>query len=682
VKKLFKYLALALTLMFFAAIFLALWLRHEFTRVSIDYDQAAWAATAVAPLDGAAKRQTPCDQQYPLRRAFFGALHVHTAASYDATAFGTTNTADDAYRFARGEPVELRLHGDLNNYRPPALRISSPLDFMAITDHAEAMGENRLCYKEDSASYGLLVCRLFRGDIRLPVDEGLQPLVRLASQAVFGQDRSARVCGADASRCKKAATQAWRDNQASTERWGDGSSNCEFSTFHAYEYSLAEEASNLHRNVIFKSDTVPQTPLSARDARKPEQLWRWLDEVCIAGNTHCDALTIPHNSNWSNGRMWSPISASDLPLQQKTQLAALRSRLEPLAEIMQVKGDSECRNGIASVMGAPDELCDFEKLRPAQEAISDCGDGFGSGGMMLKGCTSRNSYVRYALSTGLSEEQKLGVNPFKLGIVAASDTHNAVPAVELEKGHLGSHGADRNIQQRLQGEKQVPGGIATGSPVRYNPGGIAGVYARENSRAALFEAMQQRETFGTSGPRIEPRFFAGWRVDANICKTPDYLVQAYRNGVPMGSDLPPRPAAAASPVFIASASADPRSGLLQRVQIIKGWVDDEGRTHQAVYDVAGDGDNGATVDPGSCAVSGPGSKQLCNTWQDPQFDPTVPAVYYARVLENPSCRWSHHDCLSLPEEERPASCSDPDLPWQIQERAWTSPIWYRPEAEN
>lgn len=379
--------------------------------------------------------------------------------------------------------------------------------------------------------------------------------------------------------------------------------------------------------------------------------------------------------------MWFPYSYRDWPLQQQQEMARLRAQLEPLAEVMQVKGDSECRNGIASVLGSADEFCDFEKLRAPEQVIADCGEDFGSGGMMLQGCASRFSYVRYALTAGLLEQQQLGVNPFKLGVVAATDTHIGAPAAGLERGHMGSHGIDRDPKHRLTGEVEVPGGIGTGSPARYNPGGIAGVYAVENSRKALFAAMQRRETFGTSGPRIRPRFFAGWKLDKEICQSGDFLKLAYSAGVPMGGDLPASPAGAVGgPLFVVSASRDPRPGanLLQRIQVIKGWLDAEGNTHQAVYDVAGNPDNGAAVDRENCAVSGSGFDQLCSTWQDPEFNPQQAAVYYTRVLENPSCRWSHHDCLALPAQQRPPMCSDPLLPWQIQERAWTSPIWYQP----
>lgn len=660
-----------------------LWLRYEFQRVAQDSaGLALWEQVPVRSLSDPPQVPTDCARQYPHNRAWFGDLHVHTAASYDATSFGVTTTVDDAYRFARGTPLPLRLSGDAPDYQPPVLQIDRPLDFVAVTDHAESLGETRLCFTRGAAAYHSLVCGLYRGDVRLPLGDKLQSLVRLASFAIFGQDRSTRVCGADGSLCKDQAIAVWRENQISTEAFYDASANCEFTTFHAYEYTLADDASNLHRNVIFRSSTVPQAVLSAKDAPTPELLWQWLDKTCIAGHAQCDVLAIPHNSNWSSGRMWFPYSNRDIPPEQQRAQAALRARLEPLAEVMQVKGDSECRNGIGSVLGDTDELCDFEKLRPASEAIEDCGEDIGSGGMMLKGCVSRYSFLRYALTAGLAEQDKLGVNPFRFGIIASTDTHIAAPAAVAEKGYQGSHGNDRRLQDRLLSKIEVPGDIATGSPVRYNPGGIAGIYARENSRSALFDAMQRRETFGTSGPRIEPRFFAGWNLRADLCDSENYLADAYRDGVPMGAELPVANSHRYGPVFVASASRDPRDGgnLLQRIQIVKGWIDAAGRTHQAVFDIAGAAPGEASVDPASCTVSGRGFSQLCATWQDPQFDPQSSAVYYARVLENPSCRWSRYDCLTLPELHRPPSCDDPELPWQIQERAWTSPIWYRPPS--
>lgn len=656
------------------------WLRQEFSRVQSDAElDDYWSTIAVEAQQSDLPSPLPC-KKTDQKRAFFGALHVHTGSSYDATAFGTTAGVDDAYRFATGESLALRLRGDAPEFNPPEQTLSTPLDFMAVTDHAESLGEARLCFTPDSKPYSTLVCRLYRGEIRLPAAEETQPILRLATLAIFGKDRSARVCGSDGSLCRAEAAASWRQNQRSTERWYDRSEACSFTTFHAYEYTLAEASSNLHRNVIFRTSVVPQAPLGSKDAQTPEDLWRWLKQVCIEGNPHCDVLAIPHNSNWSSGRMWYPYSNRDLDQNSRIEQAQLRAELEPLAEIMQTKGDSECRNRITSVLGAPDEFCNFEKLRAATEVIEDCDETVGSGGMMLTGCTSRYNFVRYALAAGLKERRVLGVNPFAMGIIAATDTHNGMPAADTEEHYQGSHGMDRNVLSRLQGSKEVPGGIGKGSPVRYGPGGVAGVYAYENSREALFDAMRRRETFGTSGPRITPRFFAGWDLDRVDCQSPGFIDHASEIGVPMGGQLPVPDEAVpqGGPVFLASASRDPRegAGLLQRIQVIKSWVDENGDTRQAVYDIAGDPNNGARVDRNSCETSGSGFNQLCATWRDPDFDPTLSAVYYARVLENPSCRWSQHDCNRLPQAERPESCSDANLPWQIQERAWTSPVWY------
>ena len=620
---------------------------------------------------------TPCIEQYPLRKAWFGALHIHTAASFDATAFGVTNSADDAYAFARGRTTALRLLDDPDDAQIPTVTISAPLDFAAVTDHAGRLGEKRVCENPRSKGYNALLCKIYRGDIRLPVDDSLQSLVRLASQAIFQQQRSARICGDSGEDCRMEARNAWQENQAAAERWQDSSDRCEFTTFHAYEYTLAEAGSNLHRNVIFANASVPPAVVSSKDKKTPEELWRWLRRSCTDSTAECDVLTIPHNSNWSSGRMWFPYSyRKDLSAQQQQANARLRDQMEPLVEIMQVKGDSECRNGLTTVMGGADEFCDFEKLRAPAEVIEDCGETMGSGNMRLVGCISRFSYARYALSTGLAEQQKLGVNPFRMGIIAATDTHNATPAAGLENNYTGANGIDRDPQYRLRGEVEVPGGIARGSPVRYNPGGVAGIWARENSRDALFSAMRRRETFGTSGPRIEPRFFGGWELEDDICDSPEMIARAYEQAVPMGGELADKPPEAAAPRFLASAIRDPRGHLLQRIQIIKGWVDADGKTHQAVYAIAGDPHSSAAVDTDTCEVVGYGHDQLCGVWQDPDFDPDRSAVYYSRVIENPGCRWSTYQCNKLPPQQRPESCSDPNVPKTIQERAWTSPVWY------
>ncbi len=618
----------------------------------------------------------PCRDYSPQRRALFGALHIHTAASYDATAFGVTNSADDAYAFSRGKAVEYRLSADNPDDDVPIVKLDRALDFAAVTDHAGKLGEKRICFNPNSQGYNALVCKIYRGDVSLPLGEAMEPLIKLASQAIFGGNRSARVCGDGGGECREEAMNAWLENQQATERWQDNSADCQFSSFHGYEYTLAEEASNLHRNVIFASATVPPAVVSAHDMKKPEQLWQWLKDSCIDGAENCDVMSIPHNSNWSSGRMWFPYSyRDDLSLDQQKAMAALRSELEPLVEIMQVKGDSECRNGLSTVYGGADELCDFEKLRKPDVPFEDCEEEYGSGGMRLVGCLSRFSFARYALSAGLEEERKLGVNPFKMGIVAATDNHNATPTADSETNYMGANGPDRVARNRLRGEVEVPGGIAKGSPVRYSPGGVAGVWAEENSRASIFAAMKRRETFGTSGPRIEPRFFGSWNMPDNLCQSSDMIARAYDSAVPMGGELPAKPERASSPQFLVSAPQDPNGNQLQKLQIIKGWVDRDGRTQQRIYDVAGDANNGASVNIDACEPQGSGFSQLCSIWQDPDFDHTQSAVYYSRIVENPSCRWSTWQCNALPAEERPETCTNGEVPKTIQERAWTSPIW-------
>jgi hypothetical protein len=284
------------------------------------------------------------------------------------------------------------------------------------------------------------------------------------------------------------------------------------------------------------------------------------------------------------------------------------------------------------------------------------------------------------LTEGLAEEARLGVNPFKLGIMASTDTHNGMAGGVAERsfpGHVGV--ADADLSRRLS---ETPGGMGN---MASGPGGLVGIWAEENSRDALFDAMRRREVFGTSGPRIRPRLFGGWGFPAGLCAAGDRLEVADARGVPMGSDLPPRPHPAA-PAFVAFAAADPGTaaqpgGDLQRIQIIKGWVDSDGALHQRVFDVAG-GPNGASVDPLTCQPRGAGARQLCGVWSDPDFDSARRAVYYARVLENPSCRYSAWQCGALPPGERPPGCAHEVMRPVQQERAWTSPIWYTPAAPS
>lgn len=633
--------------------------------------------------DFVADSRAPCTEQNTLNNAYFGALHVHTALSADAYAFGVSNMPDDFYRFARGGEVELRLQSDAPGDEVASIRLDQPLDFAAVTDHAGNLGAQSLCLDPTFENRDALLCKVFRGEVTLPGYDDMSHLVRMLAFIGLGPKRSVQICGEDGEACVQRSGDIWRQIQQAAENWYDRSPACEFTTFVGYEFTLAEDGANLHRNVIFESGAVPQTPLSFKEAPRPEMMWQWLEDQCVGANVGCDAISIPHNANWSSGRMFYPYTLRDeLSDKQKREYATLRADYEVLVETMQVKGDSECRNGLTSIMGGSDELCDFEKLRPPEEAFEDCGEERGAGGMRLSGCLSQYSFTRYALAAGLEEKQKLGVNPFKLGIVAATDTHSATGGAVVESDYKGATGVDRDRKHRAGGPIEVPLGIAKGSPSRYNPGGLAGVWAPENSRDALFKAMRQRETFGTSGPRIQPRFFAGWDLDPDLCDQGDMLETAYATGVPMGSDLPAKPSAQSSPSFLIQAVADPAAHAtpLQRLQVIKVWSDENGQTHQQIYDVAGDPDNGASVDEASCKRSGTGFAKLCSVWKDPQFNADLAAVYYARAVENPSCRWLGWDCARAPEGQKPVACADPLARKSVQERAWTSPVWYEPGA--
>lgn len=540
------------------------------------------------------------------------------------------------------------------------------------------MGETNFCLNPDNEYYQTFLCGVYRGAIQIPfLSDTMQPMARMASFVLF-KERSARVCGDDGFDCLRRADKVWELEQRAAEAAYDRSANCSFTSFVAYEYSLAQKASNLHRNVIFKNATVPPSALSYREAKQPEMLWEWLGKSCKDSGTGCDVLAIPHNSNWSSGRMFYPYSLSENTLQEKQRLAKLRSRMEPLAEIMQVKGDSECRNGFNNVLGEADEYCDFEKLRAPQEPFEDCGDVIGSGGMQLQGCLSRFSFVRNAQIEGLREEKLLGSNSFKLGVIAATDNHSGAAGMVEEDSYKGSTIIDRKADHRLKGSVHIKG-IAKADTTRYNPGGLAGIWAPENTREALFDAMQRRETFGTSGPRITPRFFGGSELAADLCNDQAMIEKAYATGVPMGGDLAiDRSTPTRKPRFLVHALMDNIAGAtpLQKIQIIKGWIDEDGNQHQQVVDAAGDAEPTMTVNTNSCEQSGQGHARLCAVWQDDNFDPAQSAVYYARVLENPSCRWTTYDCNSFDASERPASCNKPDMPKTIQERAWTSPIWY------
>ena len=613
----------------------------------------------IADTNQATPNATACAHHQTERQVFWGELHVHTGISMDAWMFGTRPRPAAAYRFARGEPIGIGMQ-DASGQPLRTVQLERPLDFAAVTDHAQGAGATNLCTRPDSPVYETASCRSYRAPLNF--NRPLGEIVKDIRGRTEIDLAAPEVCGADASQCRSALGEIWRETIDAAETWNDTSEACEFTTFVAYEYTATPKQTKIHRNVIFRNATVPALPISYEDEPEAVGLWRELRRQCLDAGTGCDALAIPHNANLSNGNLFAIEYGDATTIEEQAAVARLRARIEPLFEIQQQKGDSECRNGMWNVLGATDELCSFEKMRAP--STRDCQDGKEFGALAQQGCVSRRDFARYALVEGLMEAERIGVNPFPVGFVAATD------------GHDGTPGAVEEWRQ-----DQIIGAPAP-TPGR-NPGGIAAVWAEENSRESLFEALRRRETYGTSGPRMQVRLFGGWDYPNEMCGDPEFVAKGYAGGVPMGGTLSRRTTASGNnnengPTLIVNALRDQGTsehpgGLLQRIQIVKGWYDDEGRIHQQVVDIAG-GPNDADVEPNTCTPRGAGSDSLCGIWTDPEFDPNRGAVYYARVVENPSCRQTGWACMPGP--SRPAWCDQPNVEITTQERAWTSPIWY------
>ena len=643
-------------------------------------------------------------QRFP----YFGDLHVHTSWSLDSYANFHRAGPREAYRFALGE--EIVLSGGR------VVRIDRPLDFAAVTEHAEYLGELPLCTDDSSAAYALEICRDIRNEAGQPslIDSIFRDLI---IRDVLSPDpqREPDLCGEDNARCLARAKSTWRELQDIAHEFNNPGV---FTTFVGYEWTGNPHGNNLHRNVIYGNDRVPALPISIFEANTPEKLWRQLHETCTAP---CEVLAIPHNSNQSNGRQF-PAMNPDVPGQARNdggqargipgqarndggdgaEWAQLRARTEPLVEIIQAKGESECHTGV----GTEDELCLYEKLerRPlcgeegaGEDCVRVC-----DGDALPEGCIASNNYVRNALKLGLELERQLDVNPYKLGFIGSTDTHNGTPGGTDESDYQGHHGFEDGTPARRALTPEIKSFSA--SRVK-GSGGLAGVWAEQNTRAAIFAALKRRETFATSGTRISVRFFAGWDFPEAVDMNTDLVALGYGKGVTMGGDLPvhaglqhtvksaesapenDNPAGAdkaTAPGFITWAMKDPQGVNLQRIQVIKGWLEQD-ESREQVYDVAcSDGltpdpdtyhcpDNGATVELQDCSVSpDKGAAQLKTLWRDPDFNSGQPAFYYVRVLENPSCRWSTWEAI----RENTEPFDDVDL--TIQERAWSSPIWYNP----
>ncbi|HKA15982.1 MAG TPA: DUF3604 domain-containing protein [Myxococcota bacterium] len=618
----------------------------------------ALLAPATAPAIERTEERAPCAASDPLRRPFFGDLHVHTRYSLDASTQGTRTRPSEAYAFAKGAPLGLQPFS-ASGEPGRTVQLARPLDFAAVTDHSELFGEVDLCNTPGSPGYDSTVCLIYRG----------WPRIAFFFMNARGAPRFS-FCGEGGRDCLVAASTPWREMQEAAEAAYDRSSACRFTSFVGYEWTKSvQTASNLHRNVIFRNAAVPALPASAVDATTPEDLWDALDRECRAKMPGCQALVIPHNSNLSSGFMFAPEQLRNgQPF--TAEYARRRADNERLVEVIQHKGDSECRLGA----GTNDELCTNELLPYDSFA--------GRFNPIARHAPAALNFTRTALGAGLVHQVQLGVNPFQFGLIGSTDTHIGAAGLVEEKGHPGHGGAGLPIGDTL------PDSLL--DPIEYSPGGLAGVWAEENSRDALFEAMMRRETFATSGPRIAFRSFAGYGLDAGMCGS-DFAKRGYAEGVAMGGELAAPPSADAAPAIAAWALQDPGTAEtpgvpLQRLQIIKLWVAD-GIARESVVDVAGDPKNGARVDEQTCEPIGAGAPQLCAVWRDPDFDPRAPALYYARVVQNPTCRWSTYACNAAgvrcgdSSTIRPGyeACCDAAYPRTIQERAWTSPVWYTPQ---
>lgn len=573
----------------------------------------------------------------PLRNPYFGDLHVHTSYSLDAYIFGTRNDPRSAYRFARGE--EVTVAGDIKH------RLRVPLDFAAVTDHAETFAEVRAATDPKSLAYNTEYAERFRANDAEAFVESMT--TNKVKEQFFGGNPD---------RARAMAKSVWQDIQDIADEFYEPG---KFTTFKAWEYSWSRpDQMMLHRNVIFRGDKVPPEALGYFDLKNPEDLWNYLNTYI---DDECRVVVIPHNANWS----WGYAFSVEKPAggQYTDDELRLRAKLERLVEILQVKGASEAMPGI----GATDEDSNFEQM------FTEIGD-LGDAGKMAYGSTVRNGLKR-----GLKLEEEKGFNPFKVGIIASTDNHNGVAGDTQEDTYNGHEGVmEKDVKDRRGNSHTMRAG-----GIRNNPGGLAAVWADANTREHIFDALERRETWGTSGTRIMVRFFGGFEFTKDQVASKDFVKIGYEKGVPMGGDLTLAPQGKA-PTFMLWATKDPHSGNLDKIQIIKGWLSDDGEMQERVYDVVWSGDRqlddngklpplGNTVDTKTATYQNTiGAAELSGLWTDPEFKANERAFYYVRVLEIPTPRYSTYDAVraGLPLVDK--------VPATIQERAWTSPIWYSP----
>ena len=607
----------------------------------------------------------------PNKNAYFGDLHVHTSNSFDAYTFGTIASPADAYRFAQGEAIP-----HPTGYE---IQLKKPLDFYAVTDHAFFMGIIKEA-ADTSSEFSKYDFSEPIHDLNKTVSKNIFSILKRSNLfRPFARSLNERFedGSVDKDLIERVANSTWQKTiKAADDAYKPGI----FTTFAGYEFTSSVDLYDryLHRNVIFRdTNNLPSRLFSRLDSQDPEKLWNWMDMQREEGT---ESLAIPHNSNISGGAAFSMTDYNGGPIDEAYVNKRLRN--EPLVEITQAKGTSETH----PFLSKNDEWAAFEAPmnHPGEKILSN-----------LNG-----SYVRDAYLRGLTLSEQGISNPFKFGIIGSSDTHVGGGSFD-EETHFSKIGL-------LDGEPYLRGSVPfrglygfiskTFRPqtvseiggesylnvgtrlIRFGSSGLAGVWAEENTRESIYDAFRRKETFGTSGPRIKVRFFAGYNFENSTLADPDLIQKAYSKNIPMGGDVIQQ--RGKSLKFLVWAISDPLGAPLQRVQIIKGWID-KGAKQEKVFDVAcSDGqsvnsqthrcpDNGATVNIDDCSISREkGNPEIKTFWQDPEFIDGQEAFYYARVLENPTCRWSTWDAIR--DKEKPRS----DIPVTIQERAWSSPIWY------
>ncbi len=595
------------------------------------------AASAAQPVEAGATAQTADVPNFADKAAFYGDLHLHTTNSFDAyVLMGTRTTPEDAYRFAKGDTID---------YLGQPIKRSFPLDFQAVTDHSENIGVFNQLDDPKSAFSLSEIGQLGR-------EGGAANFLKIVKLITDGVNMGAESAQVSAS--------TWKREIDTTNKYNQPG---KFTTFIAYEWTSMPGGQNLHRNVIFKGDKAP-APFSSIDSKDPKDLWTWLSKIRGQG---FEALAIPHNGNASNGLMYDWTSLDGKPIDEAW--AQLRATNEPLSEISQNKGTSETHPALS----ANDEFANYE--------IFD---------KLLLGATPSKpggSYWRDALGRGLVLQQKLGVNPYKDGATASSDLHSGLQVSTAQEyggiatPNLGGGKLTKTGAEEALGYKAASG---TGlSPVILSPGTLTGVWAEANTRDAIYAAFRRKETFATSGSRLKVRFFGGWDFAASFVAKPGWVHQAYQLGVPMGGDLP-QARAGKRPSFVIDAVKDPLSGNLDRVQVVKLYLEG-GKQQEKIFDIAWSG--ARKIDPatGKLAPVGStvdlktgkwdnsiGAARLSKVWTDPTFKADQAAVYYVRVLEIPTPRWSTLRAIEfgLPLPDKVALT--------IQQRAWSSPIWYTP----